>query len=76
MDIPNPCFYPSFIFYRRYCGNLCKRVCLLISFEVVSAYLAWKDFIRGFYKSLPFSDFVFSVDRAAGTLCKAVENVP
>jgi hypothetical protein len=43
---------------------------------MVSAYLARKDFIRGFYKSLPFSDFVVPVDRAAGTLSKAVENGP
>jgi hypothetical protein len=51
-------------------------MCLLISFEVVSTYLAWKDFIRGFYKSLPFSYFVFSVDGAAGALGKPVENGP
>jgi len=49
---------------------------LLISFEVVSTYLAGKDFIRGFYKSLPFSDFVVPVYRAAGALGKPVKNSP
>jgi hypothetical protein len=43
---------------------------------MVSTYFTWKDFIRGFYKSLPFSDFVVPVDGAAGALGKPVENVP